>query len=99
MASFSSDSSDYYSDWMQETGFNLSPPKRRSMRARKKKKYTSTSSEGEDTELEEMLSSPEGSQTRGKALTNKQKQLGKKKKKRVCSVLRENLIIFLFCKY
>ena len=88
---FSSDSSDYYSDWMQETGYNLSPPKRRSMRARKKKKYTSSSSEEEDTELEEMLSSgAEGSPTtRGKALVNKQKELGKKKKKRVCFCIDE----------
>ena len=65
---------------MGDTAANLSPPKRRSMRKQKKKKYTT--SEDEDTELDGIFSSPEGSQTRGKAAGKKNKLTGKKKGKK-----------------
>ena len=58
------------------------------MRKQKKKKYTT--SEDEDTELDGIFSSPEGSQTRGKAAGKKNKLTGKKKGKKprvsLCSI-------------
>ena len=72
---------------MCDTGFNLSPPKRRSTRPRKKKKYTST--EDEDTEIDGTVSSPEGSQAKGKAPVKKTKPQGKTKgrKPKVCHTI------------
>ena len=65
---------------MGDTAANLSPPKRRSKRERKKRKFTT--SEDEDTEIDVVLSSPEGSQSRGKAAGKKNKLIDKKKRKK-----------------
>lgn len=90
---YSSDSSEY-SDWCVDTSSNLQPPKRKSTRIRKRKRYTSTENTEEEDEhstprgsREGTPGSPENSQKRGKAPKKQDKQPAKKvksKRGRVC---------------